>query len=93
MRRETGPDVHLYIDRLILDGLPVDGVQTRQLQTAVESELTRLLTEGSLTEEVYRGGAVPVVGVDGIQLTADATPAQIGMQIAQSIYSGISDKQ
>jgi len=89
MRKEAGPNIHVYIERLILDGLPVDRIQAPQVQMAVEAELTRLLVENGLATNLQAGGAVPSVRASAIQLTTGSNPAQMGTQIAQSVYSGI----
>ena len=93
MRRATGPNIHLYIDRLILDGLPVDRMHAPQVQMAVEAELRRLLTEQGLGNSLGAGGAVPSVPARGMQFSASSTPKQMGNQIAQSVYSAIGDKR
>lgn len=89
MRQDAAPNIHLYIDRLILDGLPVDRIQAPHIQIAVEAELRRLLVENGLSTDLQAGGAVPSVRANAIQLTAGSNPAQMGTQIAQSVYSGI----
>lgn len=33
--------IHIEIERLILDGLPLDAAQSRIVQTAIENELSR----------------------------------------------------
>jgi len=92
MSQERGPDIHLYIDRLVLDGLPVNRSQAPQIQKAVQAELRRLLGEDGIAAGMQAGGALPSLSANGIQLTAASNPAQIGAQIAQSIYSGIGTK-
>jgi hypothetical protein len=89
MRHERGPDIHLYIDRLILDGLPVERNQASHVQAAVETELTRLLGENGLAANLHSGGAVPSTCANEIQLTSGSNPYQLGAQIAQSVYNGI----
>ena len=46
--QDTRPNIHLHIERLVLDGLPIDRGQGPHVQAAVEAELTRLLTENGL---------------------------------------------
>ena len=92
MRRATGPNIHLYIDRLILDGLPLDRMHAPQVQMTVEAELTRLLSEQGLGTSLEAGGAVPSVRANGMQFSAGSTPKQMGTQIARSVYSGIGKK-
>lgn len=82
-------NIRINIERLILDGLPIIHSQGPLVQAAVEAELTRLLTEKGLTESLQAGGAVPSVRADGIQLVSGNSPAQMGTQIARSVYSGI----
>ena len=93
MRKEAGPNIHVYIERLVLDGLPLERIQVSHIQIAVEAELTRLLAEGGLAADLQPGGIVPSVHANPIQFTAGGDPTQIGTQIAQSIYSGIGDQQ
>lgn len=88
---DVRPNIHLHIERLILDGLPIERVQGRHVQAAVEAELARLLTENGLDPTLGAGGVVPGVDASGIQLSPGSSPAQIGRQIAQSVYGGIGD--
>ena len=87
--QDARPSIHLHIERLILDGLPIERAQGPHVQAAVEAELTRLLTENGLGAISATGGAVPSVRASAIQLTSGSSPAQVGIQIAQSVYSGI----
>ena len=87
----SNADIHLHIERLILDGLPITRQQGPQVQAAVEAELTRLLTENGLAPELQSGGALPRLNANTIQLTPGGSPAQIGQQIAQSVYSGMGN--
>lgn len=80
--------IKVHIERLVLDGLPVTRAQGPLVQAAVEAELSRLLSEGGLGHELAAGGAVPAVRADSIN-SAGKSPAQIGRQIAKSVYGGI----
>jgi hypothetical protein len=83
------PNIHIYIDRLILDGISVPHAQRPLLQAAVEAELGRLLAEGGVGEEWRSGGAVPSLSTPAIQLSPDSSPTQWGHQIAHAVYRGI----
>jgi hypothetical protein len=85
------PDIHLHIERLILEGLPIERSQGPSVQAAVEAELSRLLTENGLDPNLQAGGAVPSLNASAIQLTPDSNPARVGTQIAQSVYGGIGN--
>ncbi len=91
MRQGAAPNIHVYIERLILDGLPIERGQAPQMQAAVEAELARLLVGQGLAADLQAGGAVPSVRADAIQLAAGSNPVRMGTQIAQSVYSGIGN--
>jgi hypothetical protein len=80
--------IRVMIDRLVLDGLPLERAQGPAVKAAVEAELSRLLAEGGIDRGLALGGAVPSVSADSIKL-AGGGPAQVGMQIARSVYGGI----
>jgi hypothetical protein len=89
--------IHVHIERLILDGLPLGPGGGVRVQAAVEAELARLLAqgggaEGGVAEAWPTGGAVPGVPATAIQLEAGARPAEIGGQIARSVYGGIGGR-
>ena len=63
------------------------------MQAAIEAELTRLLTENGLASHLQTGGAIPSLNTNGIQLTPGSSPKQMGILIAQSVYSGIGSKR
>lgn len=87
----SSSDIHLHIERLILDGLPIERAQGPHVQAAVEAELTRLLTENGLAANLQAGGAMPSVRANAIQLSSNSNAAQLGQQIAQSVYGGIGN--
>ena len=82
-------NLNIHIERLVLDGLPLERHQGSLVQAAVEAELSRLLSENGLAADLPAGVAVPRVNVNGIQVAPDNSPAQLGKQIAHSIYGGI----
>jgi hypothetical protein len=82
-------NIYVYIERLILDGLPIGTGQGVLVQAAVEAELARLLVQGGLAPNLQSGGALPGLRADAIQVTAQSSPAQMGQAIAQSVYTGI----
>ncbi len=81
--------IELRIDRLVLEGLPLSAAQGALVQRAVELELARLLAEGGLAESWHTGGAAPLIQGGAITLSPGGGPAQLGAQIAQSVYSGL----
>jgi hypothetical protein len=80
---------HVVVDRLILDGIEVAVRERPVLQTAVETELARLLGENGLSPGLSSGGAVPVTPGGALQLSDNQDPTALGQQIAQAVYGGI----
>jgi hypothetical protein len=82
-------NIHLHIDRLILDGLPVTSAHAPIVKAAVEAELARLLTDGGLSHELHAGVAVPRVSAGPFRPSSDISAPQLGELIARSVYGGI----
>ena len=82
-------NINLHIERLVLDGLPIDHHQGPLIRAAVEVELGRLLTANGLANSLMAGGAVPSVPAPGIQMSEASNPARLGQQIGHAIYGGI----
>lgn len=82
-------NINLHIERLILDGLPLEARDGAAIRAAVEAELVRLLTENGDFSNRQTGLATPSVRADAVQVAAQSNPAQIGQQIAGSIYGSI----
>ena len=82
-------NINLHIERLILDGLPVESGQGAQVQQAVERELTRLLAVGELQNAWQSGSNVHRMQTAGIQMAQEIQPAHLGEQIAGAVYGGL----
>lgn len=81
-------NIKLHIDRLVLDGLDFSPDQQQVLQTSVVNELTRLLREGGVAPHLAGSIALARLSAGDIRVT-DNRPAQLGRQIAQSVYGGV----
>jgi hypothetical protein len=86
-------NIRLQIERLVLEGLPVTSAQGPLVKSAIEAELTRLLTARGLSQELRAGGAVPRVSATAFQVSSPNAPATIGRQIAHSVYGGIGTRK
>jgi len=82
-------NINVHIERLILDGLPVEPQQHAQVRTAVETELARLLVAGGVNSGLLTGGALPSLRAGAIQLTSETGAKHLGAQIAGAVYGGI----
>ncbi|MEA5621540.1 hypothetical protein [Nostoc sp. UHCC 0251] len=79
-------NINIDIERLVLEGVPISPSQGRVLQRAVEKELSRLLANEGLPDNLLPGGVAPG---GAIQLKHGTNPTQMGQQIAQRIYRGM----
>ncbi len=82
-------NINLHIERLVLDGVNITAKQRDLLQTSVTTELTRMFAEGGLSSSLAQGTSLSRISTDDIQLT-DNKPAQLGQNIAQSVYGGLT---
>lgn len=79
--------IRLHIERVVIEGLPLNGAQTGVLRAALERELSRRFAEGTLdpkhlsgSHAILRGGTVAVDGV---------APARFGERIAASVHDSV----
>lgn len=84
-------NIHLHIERLVLEGVAVD--QPSILRNALEQELAERLRQGSLSPEIRFGGAVPYLRGGAIELGQGSHPARLGTQIAGAVYRGIGARE
>jgi hypothetical protein len=82
-------NINLHIDRLVLDGLPIEHQDGPLVKAAVEAELSRLLTANGLANSLMAGGAMPSTPAPGLQMSSDSSPARLGQKIGRAIYGGI----
>jgi hypothetical protein len=82
-------NINLHIERLVLDGLPIEHRHGPLVKAAVEAELSRLLTADGLAGNLMSGGAISSVPVPNIQVADNSNPKQLGQQIGRAVYGGI----
>jgi hypothetical protein len=82
-------NIQVHIERLVLDGIEIAYDARPLLQTAVQAELTRLLTTNGLSANLQTGGARPAIYAQPIQLSG-SNPTHLGRQIAQAVYGGMN---
>lgn len=81
--------INLHIERLVLEGLPLTRAQGPQVQRAVELELARLFGGGDSASGLRSGASIPHAAGGPLQFANEATPRQLGTQIAQSVHGGL----
>ena len=83
-------NINLHIDRLVLEGLPLTRAQGPLVQRAVEMELARLFAGTGIGPAFRSGGTVPRASGGAMEFAREATPGQLGTQIAESVHQGLS---
>lgn len=76
--------INLHNQRL---GLSLSRGDSPLLQVAVQTELTRLLTSGGLSDALQSGSTLYTVKTAGIQLSNEGGPTR--EQVARTVYGGI----
>jgi hypothetical protein len=82
-------NIELNIERLVLNGIHLTYRERQEVRASLETELTRLLTEGGLNTEIVGGGALRSTPAGAIEWTPQHDPETLGKQIAQSVYEGL----
>lgn len=83
-------NINLHIERVVLNGVSVPDHQRPLFQSAVESELARLVAADGLPAALLARGAMPSLPAATIQVNGGNDPTNLGQQIAQAVYGGIS---
>jgi hypothetical protein len=82
--------INLHIERLVLEGLPLSRAQGPLVQRAIEVELARLFGSGVIASGLASGGSIPRAVGGPLQFAKEASPRQLGTQIAQSVHQGLA---
>lgn len=83
-------NINLNIERLVLEGLSLKPGEHLLVRAAAESELARLLSSGGVSSSLQSAGAVPRLAAGEIWLSAEGDPRQLGRQIAQAVFGGMT---
>ncbi len=83
-------NITIHIERLVLEGVPMDYGQREALQAAIEEELVKRLSTTKLAPGLLAGGALAYLRGGDMQLSSDMQPPQMGQHIAQAIVEGLS---
>lgn len=84
-------NINLQIEQILLEDIDLSYRERLHLQATVEAELSQLLTARGLPPHLQNGGTIPSLP-GPIHISDNSNPAQMGSQIAQSIYQGIHGK-
>lgn len=81
--------IHLHVERLVLDGLPVSASERPLLQAAMEAELTHLLRIGGLSDGLRNGAALAHVRAGTVRVGKESNPKKLGTDIAGAVHQGL----
>jgi hypothetical protein len=81
-------NIVIHIERLMLDGIPVERAHHGALRNALTGELSRLLA-GGVHPGLLSGGALAAVPGGSIELSRGASAARLGGQLARAVHGGI----
>jgi hypothetical protein len=81
--------IRVHIERLVLEGLPVERRQAVQVQQAIEGELQQRLTEQGIDPGWMRPVAVDRLPGGLIALGNRPTPVSLGHQIARAVHGSL----
>jgi len=85
--------INLHIERLVLEGLPVTAGQAPLVQSAVQQELTKLFGFSGIAPQLMFGDAMPYARGGAMRFGGEASPRQLGTQIAESVHEGLSPQK
>ena len=80
-------DIHVRIDRLVLEGVTLPAGGGAAVGAALEAELGRLLAAGGLAEGWQAVAALPRLTAGPVSLAG--SPVDLGVGIARSVYGGL----
>ena len=84
------PNLRLFIERIVLDGIPLTGAETSRLRGAMQRELTRLLRQ-ELPAGLRQGGAVPSLpAVTMGAIAPGERPEAIGVRLARAVHRSLA---
>jgi hypothetical protein len=82
-------DIHVHIERLILDGLPAEDSAGASMQAALSRELSLLLSGRGLGPELSAGGARPTLDAGTVDVESGA-PGASPHQVAAAIHRSLT---
>ena len=87
MNDRAPAEVRIQIDRLLIEGLPLDPRHVGRFRRALESELAALLSGPS--EALSGSVAVPSVRASGVSFRPGGSPESWAASVARSVHGGL----
>jgi hypothetical protein len=83
--------IRIHIERLNLDGVNFTPAERRSLAISLESELSRLVAAGGISDALRSGTAIPAIPAASVSLGQSFTASEAGIGIAQALYAGFGN--
>lgn len=81
--------IHVHIERLVLDGLPVDRHSAPMIQEAVQAEVKRLFADSGASQSLLSGGSVPSLRTAPVHFASQSQPEAVGHKVANAVHGGL----
>jgi hypothetical protein len=85
--------VSIRIDRLVIDGYPMNAKEQKQLQAAFSSELANQLRHPDLLSRFKDGAALNQLSVPSFGMAAQSSPSHLGREAARSLASSLAPSE
>jgi hypothetical protein len=77
--------IHVHVERIVLDGLPLSWKDTTAVRLAVQRELANSLRVPGVTPSNWKPAHVPRVDAGSIPLARKPAPGVFGLDLARSL--------
>ena len=82
-------NIHVHVERLVLEGLALSRAEGAQVQAALEAEIGRSLAFSPLPKEL-RDGAATSVKTAVVDLGAGNNPVDVGRRISHAVCRSLA---
>lgn len=86
-------NIHMHIERMIIEGVDLPPAQRHLLQAAVEAELGRLLAAREISTNFKNVGSQVGIVAPVLQLNSSPDAKVLGAQVGASVYSAITGSE
>jgi hypothetical protein len=79
--------VHVHIERLVIDGLPVTSLDAPAVQGAIERQAAEVIAARGLSPDLFGGATAP--RTESMRFAATDTPRAVGKGIADAVCRSV----
>jgi hypothetical protein len=81
-------NIHIHIEHIVLDGIQLDAQERDELRLSMQSELSKLIANGTSDFSPARSMHVARRATSDVQCH-DRSAEELGRQIAHAVYGGL----